>query len=432
MVLEYLIKSAFVLTLMYGCFAWLLRRETFHRLNRILLLSILGASLLLPLVQIRPAIMLEVDTPTYLTQAMEFFATPATEQPEALQVEESRSESPVTVSEESSAAPAPEHAGGSFLRHLNVRVCLMGIYLLGLGVVLGRLLLELRQLIASLRGGMRLRDPSGATLVVRSASFPPYSFFRFIVVSVEDYEQNREPVLTHERAHVRLGHSWDILLLQVVQAVQWFNPFVWMMGQDLRALHEYEADEAVLNQGIDAMRYQQLLVTKAVGARLQTLSNSLSRHSLKQRFVMMHRKKSHAWSAAKSALLLPLMAFTLMAFAKPTYYIYTPDDADKDSQTEKHIIPLVEGLSYAEQMERSKGRAVSPLIISPDEKNPVIRKRGNMYILRWTAGTWVVTNAGGSFVENHSENEIHHFSLELPGAYFIQSGEGIVKKVVVK
>ena len=406
MVLEYLIKSAFVLTLMYGCFAWLLRRETFHRLNRILLLSILGASLLLPFVQIRPAIMLEVDTPTYLTQAMEFFATPATEQPEAPQVEESGSESPVTMSEESSAAPAPEHVGGSFLRHLNVRACLTGIYLLGLGVVLGRLLLELRQLIASLRGGMRLRDPSGATLVVRSASFPPYSFFRFIVVSVEDYEQNREPVLTHERAHVRLGHSWDILLLQVVQAVQWFNPFVWMMGQDLRALHEYEADEAVLNHGIDAMRYQQLLVTKAVGARLQTLSNSLSRHSLKQRFVMMHRKKSHAWSAAKSALLLPLMAFTLMAFAKPTYYICTPDDADKDSQTEKHIIPLVEGLSYAEQMERSKGRAVSPLIISPDVKNPKIRKRGNMYILRWTAGTWVVTNAGGSFIENHSENEI--------------------------
>ena len=95
-----------------------------------------------------------------------------------------------------------------------------------------------------------------------------------------------------------------------------------------------------------------------------------------------------------------------MAFAKPTYYIYTPGDADKDSQTEKHIIPLVEGLSYAEQMERSKGRAVSPFVISPDEKNPVIRKRGNMYILRWTAGTWVVTNAGGSFVENHSENEI--------------------------
>ena len=247
MVLEYLIKSAFVLTLMYGCFAWLLRRETFHRLNRVLLLSILGASLLLPLVQIRPAIMLEVDTPTYLTQATEFFATPAIEQPEAPQVEESGSESPVTVSEEYSAAPAPEHAGGPFLRHLNVRACLMGIYLLGLGVVLVRLLLELRQLIASLRGGMRLRDPSGATLVVRSASFPPYSFFRCIVVSVEDYEQNREPVLTHEQAHVRLGHSWDILLLQVVQAVQWFNPFVWMMGQDLRALHEYEADEAVLN-----------------------------------------------------------------------------------------------------------------------------------------------------------------------------------------
>jgi hypothetical protein len=222
---------------------------------------------------------------------------------------------------------------------------------------------------------------------------------------VDDYERNREPVLAHERAHVRLGHSWDILLLQVVQAVQWFNPFVWMMGQDLRALHEYEADEAVLNQGIDAMRYQQLLVTKAVGTRLQTLSNSLSHHSLKQRFVMMHRKKSHAWSAAKSALLLPLTAFTLMAFAKPTYYICTPGDADKDSQTEKHIIPLVEGLSYAEQMERAKGRAVSPFIISPDEKNPVARARGNMFILCWTAGTWVENNCG-SFIENHPENQI--------------------------
>ena len=110
-------------------------------------------------------------------------------------------------------------------------------------------------------------------------------------MSVEDYEHNRTSILTHEQEHIRLHHSYDLILLELVKTLQWFNPFVWFLASNLKYVHEYEADEAVINQGIDAKQYQQLLVTKAVGNRLQPFANNLRRGSLKKRIIMMHQKK---------------------------------------------------------------------------------------------------------------------------------------------
>jgi TonB family protein len=103
------------------------------------------------------------------------------------------------------------------------------------------------------------------------------------------------------------------MILQLVTIVQWFNPFVYLLGRDLKAVHEYEADSAVLQLGIDAKTYQLLLVTKAVAGRLQTIGNNLSHHSLKKRITMMHKKNSNRWLI----VILPiLMAMAVVAFAK--------------------------------------------------------------------------------------------------------------------
>ena len=153
--------------------------------------------------------------------------------------------------------------------------------------------------------------------MIHGGEFPPYSFLHYIIISVSDYERLRKPILAHEQAHIRLGHSWDLLLLEVVKAIQWFNPFVYLLERDLKAVHEYEADNAVLNQGIDAKTYQLLLVTKAVGNRLQTLGNNLSHHSLKKRIKMMHKKNSNRWMMTKAVVLPVLMALAVVAFAKP-------------------------------------------------------------------------------------------------------------------
>jgi TonB family protein len=191
------------------------------------------------------------------------------------------------------------------------------LYLAGVFASIGFFLFQLFRFWRETKGGTSTRDEEGNTIVIRGGDFSPYSFFHYIIISVSDYERLRKPILAHEQAHIRLGHSWDLLLLEVVKAVQWFNPFVYLLGRELKAVHEYEADNAVLNQGIDAKTYQLLLVTKAVGNRLQTLGNNLSHHSLKKRIKMMHKTNSNRWMMTKAVVLPAVMALAVVAFAKP-------------------------------------------------------------------------------------------------------------------
>jgi beta-lactamase regulating signal transducer with metallopeptidase domain len=96
---------------------------------------------------------------------------------------------------------------------------------------------------------------------------------------------------------------------------QWFNPAAWLLRQELQNIHEYEADDTVLSQGINAKEYQLLIIKKAVGARLYSLANSLNHSSLKKRLTMMMKEKSHPWARLKYLYVLPLAAISMVAFA---------------------------------------------------------------------------------------------------------------------
>jgi hypothetical protein len=137
-------------------------------------------------------------------------------------------------------------------------------------------------------------------------------------MSVKDYETSRQYILTHEQEHIRLGHTYDLLLLQCMKTLMWFNPFIWFLSRDLKAVHEYEADQAVINHGIDAKSYQQLLVMKVVGNRLQPFTNNLNHGSLKKRIVMMYQKPSNRWLMLKALCAIPVVALTINTFATPT------------------------------------------------------------------------------------------------------------------
>ena len=134
-------------------------------------------------------------------------------------------------------------------------------------------------------------------------------------MSRNDYEQNRTFILTHEQEHIRLHHYADLTIITLATAMQWFNPFAWLLAKELKAIHEYEADEAVINKGIDATQYQKFLVVRAVGNRLQPFANNLNRGSLKQRIIMMNRKKSNRWMMLKALLVVPVAAVAVGAFA---------------------------------------------------------------------------------------------------------------------
>ncbi len=299
--MEYIIKSALLLTLLYGCFALLLSRETFHRFNRIALLSVLIAALVLP------AVKLSFHKPAFLS--------PIAPIEYVMQPEDKAVEAKTKAAGTLQTATFKEAGNPTF--SITIKQAVWMLYLIGVVVSLGIFCIQLFRFWQDIKGGVRTKDEWGNTIVIHGGNFAPYSFFHYIIINAADYEQLREPILTHEQAHIRMGHSWDLMLLQLVTVLQWFNPFVYLLGRNLKAVHEYEADCAVLNFGIDAKQYQLLLVTKAVGNRLQTIGNNLSHHSLKKRIKMMYQKKSNRWMMLKALFIIPVACFALYTFANP-------------------------------------------------------------------------------------------------------------------
>ena len=306
-----------LLAILYGGFALLLSKETFHRFNRLALLSVMIMSLVLPAIHIEaPSFLPRWESVFDTKESSTNLTTYPTDEEEYMEEEGSLMTS-IPLEEEEFLEAENNNVEKTSPLTLWKEAGVEVIYLAG---VLGSVIFFLFQLFrfwSDTKGGTSTRDEEGNTIVIRGGEFAPYSFLHYIIISVSDYERLRKPILAHEQAHIRLGHSWDLLLLEAVKAVQWFNPFVYLLGRDLKAVHEYEADNAVLNQGIDAKTYQLLLVTKAVGNRLQTLGNNLSHHSLKKRIKMMHKKTSNRWMMTKGIVLPVMMALAVVAFAKP-------------------------------------------------------------------------------------------------------------------
>ena len=293
--LVYILKSAVCLAAFYLFYKWLLSRETFHRFNRLALLGVLAFSLALPLVEV------SVKRPAPIQQPM------------------------LTLEQMLMMADAPSEA--VYTSQPETVLWLQALLIIyGIGVVffLVRNLWSLGRLAVLLRSGRleRVEDylpqgGRGVKLVVHDWRIAPFSWMRFIVISRKDLEENGREILIHERAHIRLGHSWDVLLADLCCFVQWFNPAAWLLKRELQSVHEYEADEAVLCEGVNAKEYQLLLIKKAVGTRLYSMVNSLNHSSLKKRITMMMKKKSNPWARMKYAYVLPLAALTMTAFARP-------------------------------------------------------------------------------------------------------------------
>lgn len=283
----FIIKSTITLTLLYCCVFVLLRNNSFHRFNRMTLLCIILAAFVVPMVHV------STNHPTVINEGMR--------QMEIL-MEDNNGHLPEVRSQEAQSLITWVQA-------------IKWIYLAGLTTMLAVTLVQIIRFVRLMRRGMRHKDEQGNTIILFNNPISPFSIFSYIVMSVKDYEGERHFILSHEREHIRLGHSYDLILIQLLKFIQWFNPLVWLIGRDLKTIHEYEADQAVLQQGIDAKSYQLFLVSKVVGNRLQPFTNNLNHGSLKKRITMMYRKKSSRWLMLKALLVIPVAALTLNSFA---------------------------------------------------------------------------------------------------------------------
>ena len=296
----YSIKSAIVLALLYLPYMLMLRRESFFRFNRMMLLGILFLSLVLPLCNVswmsldhQPVVqaaqlqMLELGIPVHVL-------------PEVL------------VSPDGVGQPEPSR--------FSVFLLVSIIYIIGMVVLLilrfwqvGRLQLGLH------RGVLWQQEEQGIRIYCHADDVAPFSWMHSIVISQQDYDEAGREIMLHEMGHIQNHHSWDVVLLTLVQMLQWWNPLVYALGISLRDVHEYEADDYVLRQGVSAQAYQLLIIKKAVGSGSYAFANSFKHSLTKKRITMMQKIKSNPWMRSKALYVIPVAALALSAFATPKF-----------------------------------------------------------------------------------------------------------------
>lgn len=173
---------------------------------------------------------------------------------------------------------------------------LLWIYLIGALVVLSKTILSTARLLFYIRKGTFSRKEGYTLVVMPGSDTAPFSFGNHIVMSVADYETVNGSVTVHELAHIRCHHYLDLIFAQTVCVVLWYNPAAWLMREELKLIHEYQADAAVIDSGADPKKYQMLLIRKTVGNRFHTVVNSLNHSKLKNRITMMQKEKSSGHS----------------------------------------------------------------------------------------------------------------------------------------
>ena len=317
----YIIKSSLLLAMLVSLFMLFMSRETFHKLNRYLLLLIVVVSLALPFANVGVSTPLQgvfdsiengfakadealpVADVLLVDEEQVMTTLPSVVTFDAVAVADV---APVSIEEKSSTAPLWQIV---VLAIYGLGALLLVIRQLVMYVQLSRLIMRSRKAAAEHYGlnGVKLRLHSGEE--------KPFRCFGWVVVSDNDMAEGAREILTHEAAHVRAGHSWDIMLADAVIIMQWFNPLAWIMKNTLKDIHEFEADEAVISSGVNAKQYQLLIIKKAVGARLYSIANSFNHSLTKKRITMMCKEKSKKWSRAKALYILPVAAIAACSFS---------------------------------------------------------------------------------------------------------------------
>lgn len=287
----YSIKSALVLALLYLPYTLMLRQESFFRMNRITLLTILMLALVLPM----------VDIPS--------LATP--EQPVVYEMQHRI----MLMTQEAEMTTSSLAATTRTISWLGI---LAIVYIIGVILALLIRLWQLFKIDKIIRGGCLWTDKSGkATIYCHIDDVAPFSWMRSIVISEKDYKPYGREILLHEKAHILNLHSMDILFLTLVEAVQWWNPIAYLLGHSLRDVHEYEADDYVLHQGVSLQNYQALLVKKSLANTSYAFANNFNHSLIKKRIYMMNHPKSNPWLRSKVLYILPATLVVLTAFATP-------------------------------------------------------------------------------------------------------------------
>ncbi len=281
----YLLKSAVWLTGFTLVFLIVLRNERYFRLNRLYLLSGIVASILFPLYTWHYAVILPSIQVAYATTP----GVPAV------------------------AMVAPPTAIPLY----------WWFYLIGMVSIALRLVWQTGMVVRKLRktGYVKI----GSVKLVRTSEYDAsFSFFSYVFVNPSITDIETKEIVNHESEHIQQRHWFDLLLVELLCMLQWFNPFVWIYARLIRQNHEYLADEMALQRTSNPAIYQATLLNQMLGAPVISLANSFNYSLNKKRFKMMKKTINSPFRKLKMLLVLPLIAFVFYAFAKPEYISQEP------------------------------------------------------------------------------------------------------------
>ena len=296
--LTYQLKVAVIMAVFYIFFRLLLIRDSWHRLNRIVLLSTALLSLLLPVCIIT-------------IHKTEVLSMPVAQLMQAV-----------------SSTPAQPSTPWW-------HIVLMAVYTAGVVFVLIRVLASALRVRGIIRHARKEVTADGTTVYVMPGNDPSFSWMGHIVISEADWSNHETAVIDHEKAHVALHHSIDVLITDIIAALQWFNPAIWMLRIDLRA-------------GADIRSYQYLLISKAAAMNGYTIANNFNHSILKNRIFMMEKETSTRRSLLRALYLLPLVCISLALNAQ-TKVTYVYNDGKKSSgQLTYNNKPVSASITYDE------------------------------------------------------------------------------------
>jgi beta-lactamase regulating signal transducer with metallopeptidase domain len=276
-----------------------MRKDTFFRLSRLVLLLMVISSVLIPFI---PAPQLSQPFVQVKLEPI-FQNTTIIEEP----IQTNAAPTSIQLS-----APA---SNTNRAISISPKTILLFVYFCGLFISILILLYSITTILLLFQKARKM-DQNGLHLRIVSEDTPAFSFGRYILISQFDYDIHSEAIITHEQSHIRLGHFYDLMLMELTKIIFWFNPLVYRMVSDLKEIHEFQADNYTLNQGIDATQYQLLIIQKCVGHQKFALANSFNHCQIKNRITMMNKQKTSKASSWKVATFLPLLALLLMAFGR--------------------------------------------------------------------------------------------------------------------
>ncbi len=297
---EYLLISSITLSVLLGAYYFLFRKETDFKLIRFFLLFSMFFSLLLPFNPV------SINFPT-------------SEQDKSNKLTEIQSFKTDTPN----SGELIQHAANEELIEANLEnptqnrnwlELIIIVYFVISAFIITRMLFSIAKVFFYYYNAEKI-NKYGYTLVVIKKNIIPFTFFNWIFINESVLKENHQQIIEHEKVHAHQYHTIDLLLSELLVAAMWFNPFIWVFKKALQQVHEFLADEGVLNSGYNKLEYQSLLVNQVAEERLVAVSSNFSYSLIKKRIIMMSKTKTDSGVKLKLMVLIPLISFLLIGMS---------------------------------------------------------------------------------------------------------------------